>query len=44
MEEHECIYGLGEYSHFAGTWHRKCIIPFCKNISLDFDEEDDGDS
>jgi hypothetical protein len=40
MEQHECIFGPGEYSRLAGTWHRKCIIPFCKEISLDYEEDE----
>lgn len=40
--EHTHEYGEIEVSRFAGNPHRKCILPGCKNISLDFNDEGDS--
>jgi len=37
---HEHKFGPFEESRFAGTLHRKCVVPGCKAISLDGDEEE----
>jgi DnaJ-class molecular chaperone len=38
--KHEHKFGPFEESRFAGTLHRKCVVPGCKVISLDGDEEE----
>jgi hypothetical protein len=40
VEEHEHEWGEMELSRWGGEPHRKCQVPFCKFISIDFEEED----
>ena len=41
MDDHEHTYGPFEWSHFGGSYHRKCTHTGCKMISLDGDDGDD---
>jgi len=38
--EHEHRFGPFETSRFAGTLHRKCQEPGCKEITLDGDDDE----
>ncbi len=37
--DHVHKFGPFERSRFAGTLHRKCQVPGCRDVSLDGDEE-----
>lgn len=44
VAEHEHEWGPVEISRFAGTPHRKCQVVGCKEISLDLDDNDEGET
>jgi hypothetical protein len=39
---HECEYGDLELARFTGNPHRKCTVTGCRNVTIDFDDDDDG--
>lgn len=41
-EDHE--WGPVERSRFSGNPHRKCLVPGCKEITLDLDDEGEEDA